>query len=184
MHLLPRHSTEHQSPEHPSVREKDKQPGKYLTGAPAAWELTGTLETRVKRQERNKRNVPELYFLFFISYAPLQFWKGYGMGGQKTCLYSLAPLPPSCSPFHIFSYFLQWLFFLKSLFFFFFLFLIPPGNEISKAFLSSICASVTEGDLNADGDDEGDDASHNCHCHDGYRLWTCCRTLNPKVDTY
>lgn len=116
-------------------------------------------------------------FLFFISYALLQFWKRYGMGGQKTCLYSWAPLPPSCSPFRIFSFFSGS--FSSSPSFFFF----PDysHNEISKAFLSSICASVTEGDrtlmvmmrrmmpviivtvIMA--------------------LWTCCMTLNPKVDT-
>lgn len=44
----------------------------------------------------------------------------------------------------------------------FFSFLIPPSNEISKASLSSSCASVGEGDQSDDGNDEEDDASHNC----------------------
>lgn len=129
--------------------------GLHLLGSwPAPWRL----ESRDKKE--NKRNVPELYF--FISYASPQFWERYELGGRKTRLHSSAPPLPSFSPFHGFSCFLRWLGFLWSLFFFF-SFLIPPRNETSKAFLSSSCASMGEGNQNADGDDQEEDTSHNGH---------------------
>lgn len=98
---LPSHSTKHQRPENPSVEEKDEQHTQYVTGASSAWGLAGSLDTRVKRQEGNTRNCPELYFLFLTVSEILETLRN---GRAENLAWSLLH---HFALFHIFSYFLQ-----------------------------------------------------------------------------